>query len=149
MTDPVYSTALTADDTIQGIEYLSRALRRDESLVSALWLRAEAYDLLRQNQDTVAAERMLATLNSENTRDEWMGRLFDVFTGELSPADLLAAAATDSERVEGHYYIGRKLLLDGDAEAARASFEACLAFNRNDLVETDFARVLLGRLEPP
>jgi tetratricopeptide (TPR) repeat protein len=78
--------------------------------------------------------------------DVWINHLFKLFAGELSEEELLAAAATDNQRAEAHYYIGRKAMLDNDRDAARASFEQCLAVNRVDLIESGLARALLRRL---
>jgi len=72
--------------------------------------------------------------------DIWSHRLFELFSDELRPDDLLAAAATDDERAEACYYIGCKALLDGDQDAARAAFEKCLALERDGILETAFAR---------
>ena len=57
---------------------------------------------------------------------------------------------TDDERAEAYYYIGRKALLDDRPDEARNGFAKCVALDRdNELIETDFARALLQRLEDP
>ena len=79
--------------------------------------------------------------------DGWTARLSALFAGELAPDDLFAAAATDDERAEAQYYIGRKALLDGDPAAARTAFEKCVALERNGILETDFARAMLDAVD--
>ena len=102
--------------------------------------------LLRQTgRDQEAAD--LLSEHAADAGDGWTDRLFDLFAGELTPNNLLAAAATDDERAEAYYYIGRKELLDAKQTAAHAAFEQCLSLNREGVLETDFTRALLARLD--
>jgi serine/threonine protein kinase/predicted Zn-dependent protease len=104
------------------------------------------YLLLRQMGQEPAAAAVLSSHAPGAGGEVRTGRFFELFAGTLTAADLLAGAATDDERAEAHFYIGRQALLNGDCPAARAAFEQCLALDR-DVVETDFARALLNPLQ--
>lgn len=63
------------------------------------------------------------------------------------PQDLLAAAVTDDERAEAHYYIARKALLKGQLDSAKKAFVRCVGLDPNEVMETDFACACLRQLE--
>ena len=77
----------------------------------------------------------------------WVDRLFDLFTGELSPDAVLRGVVTEDERAEAYYYIGRQALLAGDTERAIQALEQCVSLNRSAVLETDFGRALLKQLQ--
>ena len=105
------------------------------------------YVLLRETGQDVTDANLSGTSDAiQDAGDAWTERLFALFAGKLTPDELLAAAATDDERAEAYYYIGRQALLDGDPAAARAAFEKCVTLDRDGVVESDFARALLTRL---
>jgi serine/threonine protein kinase/Flp pilus assembly protein TadD len=110
------------------------------SAYARLW----QYILLRKAGRQSAADAIPAAAVSPADTDVWTNHLFALFTGNMSAEELLGAAATDDERAEAHYYIGRKLLLDGERGTARDAFTKCIALQRDDVLETDFARALLG-----
>ena len=109
---------------------------------ASLW----KYILLRHTGQDTSAAAVLAAHDSTEGNHIWTDRLFALFTDELTPDGLLAAAVTDDERAEAHYYIARKALLDGQPDEANDAFEHCVALDRNTVLETDFARALLKQL---
>ena len=110
---------------------------------AALW----EYGLHRETGQSEATEALLEAHTDARGDNIWTDRLFDLFRGETSPDELLAAAVTDDERAEAYYYIARKALLDGKPDEAKDAFEKCVALDRNTVLETDFARALLQRRE--
>jgi serine/threonine protein kinase/lipoprotein NlpI len=105
------------------------------------------YILLRQGRQAETAAAVLAGRDATDASAAWTDRLFALFAGELTADDLLAAAATDDERAEAYFYIGRQALLDGKPDAAREAFTKCVALQRSEVLETDFARALLKQVE--
>jgi lipoprotein NlpI len=105
------------------------------------------YILLRQNGQEQAVAEAMASLAPAAGDEVWTDRLFSLFTHRLSAKELLAAAATDDERAEAYYYIGRQALLDGRPDDAKEAFAKCVILDRGNILETDFARVLLKQLE--
>ncbi|MGD8453214.1 MAG: tetratricopeptide repeat protein [Phycisphaerae bacterium] len=104
------------------------------------------YLLLQQTGRTQAAAEVLATHVAGAADNAWTDRVFELLAGDLMPEGFLAAVATEEERAEAYYYVGRRALLNGDQAAAHTAFEACLALNRDGVTEVDFARALLDRL---
>ncbi len=105
--------------------------------------------LLKQSGQHAVASQSLARREVVEPDSAWIARLFEFYRGEMSPESLLAVAVTDDERAEAHYYIGRQALLDGAMKTARTRFTRCIALNRIDVLETDFARALLKKLADP
>ncbi len=105
------------------------------------------YVLHRDTGQREAAGTLLKAHTDARGDNIWIDRLFEMFTGEVTREELLAAAATDDERAEAHYYIGRKALLDARPDEAKDAFTKCVALDRNDVMETDFARALLEQLK--
>jgi tetratricopeptide (TPR) repeat protein len=93
-----------------------------------------------------------ATVTGMTSGDPWCGELLDFYRGRFSAAELLAMAraAPAAERpgrlCEAHYYIGMALLLEGDAAAARAELEACVATGLTHFTEHERARQELRAL---
>lgn len=150
--EPTYSAAwmfrgmtqeVTGDVEAALADYQQAATRNGPSGAYArLW----QYILMEASGRGPAARDLLAGAASPADADFWTNHLFELFTGSLSAEKLLAAAATDDERAEAHYYIGRKALLDDRADEAEAALAKCVALDRNDVLETDFARALLAQL---
>jgi len=105
------------------------------------------YILLRQDGQDAAADDVLASRGAVEADNVWTNELLDFFAGDLSSDELLATATTDDQRAEAYYYIGRQALLDNRPEDAEEAFARCVALNRIDVLETDFARALLRRVE--
>ncbi len=101
------------------------------------------YILLRQDGEAAAADDVLASRGATESEDVWLDGLFEFFAGSITADELLAAAVTDDQRAEAHYYIGRKALLDDHPDEAKDAFTKCVALDRNDVLETDFARAYL------
>lgn len=110
------------------------------------YARLWAYLLLRQEHDDAAAAKLLGNAGSSAAPTGWVGKLYDLFRGTLTPSELLAAAATKSETCEAHYYIGMQALLAGRTAEARNSFTACLDVKQSGVLERQFARARLAQL---
>ena len=109
----------------------------------ALW----KYLLLRQAGQAATANEILTSHSPSGGTMAFIDRLFDLFHGDASPEEVLEAAATDDQRAEAYYYLGRKALLDGRTSAAQQAFAKCTAMNQPDILETDFARALLKQVK--
>lgn len=87
--------------------------------------------------------------------DPWLASVLACVAGEITPADLVAAAAPDDlqQQCEGLYYAGEVLRLDGDHQAAAARFRECVALGQtldegnfqDRLSEFDLAGWRLGK----
>ena len=104
------------------------------------------YLLLQRMEETKAAVDVLEALNKSPASNAWIGKLLDLLNGRTEATDVLAAATTDNQRAEAHYYIGCKAMIDGDRDAAAQAFESCVDLKRASILETDFARARLERL---
>ena len=82
--------------------------------------------------------------------NHWEKNIGTFLLGGMGEADFLGAASRghDSGRqCEGWFYAGMKCLLSGDAAAARDYFQKCLATERKDFDEYNFAAAELRLLE--
>ncbi len=70
-----------------------------------------------------------------------------MLAGDLTAADLLAAADDDRQRAAAHYWIGRALLLAGHDDGAKDAFTTCLALDSEAILEGDLARACLQQLQ--
>lgn len=110
---------------------------------AALW----KYILLHLSGQEQAAADLLASHNAGANSHAWTDRLFDLFEGVISGEQLLAAAATEDERCEAHYYIATHALVNGETAGAVEALRTCKAMNRPAILETKFARARLKQLE--
>ena len=102
--------------------------------------------LLSEQNRTKEAQEILIAREADGEGGMWTGLLFDLFAGTLSSKELLEAATIDDERAEAYYYIGRKAMLDDQPTQAFDALSTCIALNRTDIIETEFARALHRRL---
>ena len=102
--------------------------------------------LLSERNRTKEAQEILTARAAHGDGGMWTGLLFDLFAGTVSSKELLEAATIDDERAEAYYYIGRKALLDDQPGEAFEALSMCIALNRTDIIETEFARALHERL---
>ncbi len=93
-----------------------------------------------------------AVLEPFAQRNDFAGSLAKLLLGRADATSVLAEAATDEEhpRVrthQAHAYIGLAAAAQGDEEAARASFEACLeAMHSEDPAEDELPASAISRL---
>jgi len=111
------------------------------------YARLWSYLLLREQNDEAAAASMLGGPGSSAAPAGWIGKLYELFRGTLTPAALLDAAATHSEICEAYYYIGMHALQAGEIADARKAFTDCLAIKQAGVLERQFARARLAQLD--
>lgn len=104
-----------------------------------LWKYLLLVDMHRDHE----AVALLNTLGASDLSNIWIQHLVRFFKNEITSEALLANAATDDERCEAYYYIGRKALAEGEYRMARKSLESCVGMKRNGLLESTFAGALL------
>jgi lipoprotein NlpI len=109
------------------------------AVYSALWLHiAVKRGAL---QGSAPLEAILAQLD----RSQWPAPVLRMFSGDLQPAQAIAAAtATDPRtdlmlKCEGHFYAGQEYLIRADAKQAQAAFEAALATGVTEFLEYDWS----------
>ncbi len=87
--------------------------------------------------------------------NDWVSKLAGHLLGNVSEADLFAAADSPDTRkksgqfCEAWYYAGMKKLVSGDKKSAAAYFRKCLATKRDDSTEFKFAQSELKGLGEP
>jgi len=85
---------------------------------------------------------------------QWPAPVVRMLVGTISPADAIALAdAPDAEtflnqKCEAYFYAGEQYLVQHDADAARAAFEAAVATGVTDFVEYDWAKRELELMKP-
>jgi len=72
------------------------------------------------------ARAAFAEARGRVTADPWLATIFSCLAGEITPAELVAAASDPVQECEAYYYAGEICLLQGRKEAATAWFRACL-----------------------
>jgi len=85
-----------------------------------------------------------ARVKAVTAGDEWIGKVVQCLSGNLSPADLVAAARNTSQKCEAYYYAGETLLRTGESEGAMRMFERCIATGKSRFNEYRFAQWRLG-----
>ncbi|SUS07403.1 hypothetical protein DF3PB_4290001 [uncultured Defluviicoccus sp.] len=101
------------------------------------------------------APQDLRALAPEIDLNTWPGPILRLFMGELSPDDLLEAAADDVEwraqekACESHFYIGEYYLQRKDTGAAVEAFRRAITTDVRYLEEYDDAQLELKRLFAP
>ena len=105
--------------------YFGGAETKLQQVYDERWLKSVAPDWKQQHQQQSAALQRLAELDARApetlTQDEELERITQcVSLGDLERAGTLAAAllVRSPDLPEAHYYVGRKLLVDGDARGA-------------------------------
>ena len=58
--------------------------------------------------------------------DPWLAKILSCLAGEMTPAELVEAAADLKQRCEAYYYAGEVSLLHGRTDEAMAWFRSCL-----------------------
>ena len=141
-----YTQALALDGQIQTNiwDYYQRATplwilgRTDEALADyrharilagrPLYSDARHYVILRELDRETEAQEVLAAAQRD-VADPWLRDIFRCLAGQLSPAELVAIAAGDTNREhvsEAYYYAGEVALLADRPTEARAYFEDCV-----------------------
>jgi hypothetical protein len=77
----------------------------------------------------------------------WIFRLHEFLGDKLKGQELVAAAQTDDERAEAHYYVGSRALIENRPADARSSFQACVSLGRERVLETAFARARIEQID--
>lgn len=95
--------------------------------------------------DAARAERAVRVAIAKAKPDNWYGRLNRYLAGEISQDELLGFAANDDELCEAYYFIGEKIRITKDFDAAREWFEKCLALGKQGFWEDLFSRQQLER----
>jgi len=72
------------------------------------------------------ARAALAEARGGVLENPWLATVFSCLAGEITPDQLVAAAADPMQLCEAYYYAGEVSLLRGEPDAAAAWFEACL-----------------------
>ena len=107
----------------------------------------------RQGQPAAANQELGACFGpgKKPKANRWEKDIGAFLLGRMSEADFLRAARRghDSGRqCEGWFYAGMKRLLSGDAVTARDYFQKCVATDRKDFDEYNFAAAELSRARP-
>jgi tetratricopeptide (TPR) repeat protein len=108
----------------------------------ALWVQLVAY--LGDQGTSAEAEELLGTLASGTG---WHAELAGIGAGTTSYEHALAAAGTQGQRCEAHFYSGARALAHGDTASARTAFQAALATNMVSYFEYVMAQELLRTLD--
>lgn len=126
-----------ADETFRAARMGSH-LADEWKVYFALWVQLVAY-----LGDQGTSEEAEALLRSEANGDGWHAQLAAIGAGTLTYEQALAAAGTQGQRCEAHFYSGARALAHGDRAAARTAFEAAIATNMVSYFEFVMAEELL------
>jgi hypothetical protein len=89
----------------------------------------------------------LRTATTKVDHGKWPYPVYELFFGELNPADLMAKAADSNELCEATFYSGEWYLLRGDAREARQRFQTSLSSCPSTFMEYDGAKGELKGLD--
>ncbi len=137
-----YELAGRTDQAIRDYRKATVLDEPDRSYARLWW-----YLLLLQDDQEEAAANLLASRMPAPSGDGQLSNIYDLFLGDWSAEELLAASGDDEERGEALYYIARKALLDDQTGEARDAFVESAALGGPGNLETDFARALLLQME--
>jgi len=84
--------------------------------------------LILQELDRPGEAREVLEAALRDVKEPWLRRVFRCLAGEVTPDELVAAAAPGNleQLCEAHYYAGEVHLLSGDRQSARKCFERCV-----------------------
>jgi tetratricopeptide (TPR) repeat protein len=89
-----------------------------------------------------------AGVHSPLDRTRWYQKACEYFAGMRSADELLVGAGGSQLFLcEGHFFIGLRLLAEGDRAGARRHFEASVATRVLQFMEYDWSRAFLARME--
>ena len=114
-------------------------LSREDIVYYALWVRLLEKQL--KSSGDGAAERVLQDAQSD---PRWIGRVAQFGLGKLKGSDLVAAAATPTQRTEALFYSAMELRLSGDSKGAQDALRKVVGSTGLDLMEVAHARDLLS-----
>jgi tetratricopeptide (TPR) repeat protein len=72
------------------------------------------------------ANKILQEARNNLGEDPWIGSILSCLAGELTPAELVAAARGPVQQCEAYYYAGEVCLIRGQDDAAEKWFRACI-----------------------
>lgn len=121
------------------LQMVGAGLRDDEVVYAGVWLQFLERELGTKTDGTAAL-----LLDRVEPGASWPAKLTAFARGQLSEADLAAAARTPSQKTEATFYraLGRRS--KGEKDAADAGFREVAAAPTLSLVETQIARELLA-----
>jgi tetratricopeptide (TPR) repeat protein len=91
------------------------------------WSDARRFLILKELNRQAEAARLLEEAVTRPSIDPWLKAVVEHLLGRRSADSLVSLAETDGQRCEANYYAAENLYQDGNAEAAREYYEACLA----------------------
>jgi tetratricopeptide (TPR) repeat protein len=96
----------------------------------------------RKGERDAATEDLAKYVAERKPKDDWYASIAQFLMGRLTERDLLAAAesrhatTTCMRKSQAAYYMGLRLLLDGDSSKAKDCFRKCVEADFKDLKET-------------
>ncbi|QDT38877.1 tetratricopeptide repeat protein [Stratiformator vulcanicus] len=126
-----------AGDFKRAIESFDTARELEPGFKHLLPWKIEALRALGQQPEPTGSDFAESLAQSPDQRD-WVDSLINFEFGRISSEELLAAVGGDAktnppQSAEAHYFIGRKLLRDGQTAAAKAEFQKTLSTNQQHL----------------
>jgi tetratricopeptide (TPR) repeat protein len=88
----------------------------------------------------------------KGTADKWWSKIAEFLVGDLAQEAFLAATSADDQKIqreqecEAYFYVGMKLLVEDDREAARNFFRKCVATDVRNYTEYRSSKSELKRL---
>jgi len=102
--------------------------------------------MLEARDNNASATAALARRVKEIEASVWPYPVASFYLGQLSVAELDAAAADDNQKCEANFYVGEWHLLKGDSASARKRFEQASGGCPPSLIEHDMAQIEAKRL---
>jgi lipoprotein NlpI len=102
--------------------------------------------MLEARDDNARAASGLARRVKEIGAKVWPYPVASFYLGQMSVAELDAAAADDNQKCEANFYVGEWHLLNGDVASARSRFEQAFGGCPPNFIERDMAGIEAKRL---
>jgi len=122
-------------------DYQAASVYRELGLYPDLWC-----TILSILNNAADASLRLESLRTQADDGTWMHAIVSTITGEMTPDELQARAATPGQRIESHYYAGIYYLSHNQPEAALTAFTECQAFGSVEIHESECARLRAQKL---
>ncbi|MCU7842485.1 MAG: tetratricopeptide repeat protein [Candidatus Thiodiazotropha sp. (ex Monitilora ramsayi)] len=124
---------------------LFQRYRRSAEKPSIYYVMREAIAAESLNKTSVSKE-LLSSIDLDSLDTDWERSLLRYLRHDISETDLLGNTENACNSTEGHYFIARRAMLDGDREKARVHFEQAMSYQVPRFYEYSSSKLRLQEL---